>query len=785
MSKRSVAWFLWTAGLACGSAFGQEPVRAFSKYWGEPRRNDGDAICLPGDGCGKAKAAERWLAAGRQPVEDVPGWCMVCDTGELTDVLNCNLDIEIVPSTTTISGSNTFTVMSKKDGLTQFTFRLRNQFVISSAVINGTTNVAVTNPTTTTRVATLDRAYNDGEVFTLKITYAGVPMSIGSFGSVEFTTQNGQPLFQTLSEPYYAYTWWPCKDGDVATNGDNSDKFTAQVAITAPDTMKSVSNGVLQGVDTLSGARKKYRWATNIPTTTYLIFVGSTNYNQWAQTYTYPLPGGGTANMPVEFSIYPANDTPTNRAAWERCLSMLATYRPIYGEYPFVDEKYGIYNFNFSGGEEHQTYTGQGTFSESVTAHELGHQWWGDNITCKTWPDIWLNEGFATYTEALWEERKPGSAGFSAYVAAMVARKPTAVTGTVYRTDVSSATTIFSSNYAYRKGAWVLHQLRKIVGETTFFNILAAYRAQFQGSAATTEDFKAVASAVSGMDLTTYFQQWVYGGGAPAYVSGWNTVNINGQNYLRLRLRQSQTGTVFAMPVDIRVDTASGSQTVTVQNSVTPQWFVVPINATATGIAVDEFQWILTTAKTSEAYVNGPPKIVQAAPPPGAVLASGPASLTVTFSENVNAAAGNFTLVGPSGPVGLTLSYNAANFTATLTPASGLGSGSYSLTVAPAVTSTAAAIGLDGEIVANALPSGNGVTGGAAVWSFTVQGTSCYANCDGSSATPLLTANDFQCFLNRFASGETYANCDGSTGTPVLTANDFQCFLNKFAAGCS
>ncbi len=781
MPKKRLVLLALAAGAA--PALAQTP-KPFPRWWTDPGRNDGDAICLPGDGCGKARAAERLFAAGGRPVEDVEGWCMACDATELTDVLNCNLDIEIVPATSTVSGSNTFTIMSKVNGLTTFTFRLRNQFVISSALINGTTSVAVSNPTTTTRVATLDRAYNDGEVFTLKITYSGVPVSVGSFGSVEFTTQNGQPLFQTLSEPYYAYTWWPCKDGDNQTVGDNSDKFTAQVAITAPDPMKAVSNGTLQGVDTLSGARKKYRWATNYQTTTYLICVGATNYNQWSQTYTYPLAGGGNATMPVEFSIYPANDNATNRAAWEKCVGMIAAYRPYYGEYPFVNEKYGIYNFNFSGGEEHQTYTGEGTFSESVTSHELGHQWWGDNITCKTWPDIWLNEGFATWTEALWEEHKPGSAGLSAYLAAMNARKPTAVTGTVYRTDVSSASTIFSSNYAYRKGAWVLHQLRHIVGDATFFNILATYRNQFQGSAAVTDDFRNVASAVSGRDLTLYFQQWVYGGGAPAYVSGFQTVNINGQNYLKLRLRQSQTGTVFSMPVDVRVDTASGSQTVTVQNSVTPQWFVVPINAPATGIAVDEFNWILTTAKTSEAYVNGPPKVVQASPPPGATLGAPPATLTVTFSENVNATPAGFTLVGPSGPVGFTFAYNAPNFTATLTPTSTLGAGAYTLTCASTITSTAAAIALDGEVTSGVLPSGNGVAGGNAVLAFTIAGTSCYANCDGSASTPQLTANDFQCFLNRFAAGESYANCDLSTGSPTLTANDFQCFLNQFAAGC-
>src|SRR5207249_2165747 len=128
-----------------------------------------------------------------------------------------------------------------------------------------------------------------------------------------------------------------------------------------------------------------------------------------------------------------------------------------------------------------------------------------------------------------------------------------------------------------------------------------------------------VASAVYGQDLTYFFQQCVYGPGAAAYASGWQTFNVNGQNYLRLRVRQTQVGTypVFTMPVDVRVNFASGNQTVTVWNNAATEWYVVPITAPATGIVVDENSWILTTSNTVEAYVNGPPKIVQAAPLPG------------------------------------------------------------------------------------------------------------------------------------------------------------------------
>jgi hypothetical protein len=760
---------------------------------GQSKRRDGDALVPIGQGCSKAAAAARWFAAGQPPEEDPEGYCAVCDTVELTDVLNCALDVELFPSTSSISGSNTFTIMSKMDGLTTFTFRLRSQFVISAATINGSTAVPVANPTTTTRVATLDRAYNNGEIFTLRIDYSGVPQSVGSFGSVQFTTQNSQPLFQTLSEPYYAYTWWPCKDGDNATVGDNSDKFTSQVSITAPDTLTSVSNGLLQGVDVLSGSRKRYRWATAYPLSTYLVFINSTVYNQWEQDYTYPLPGGGNGVMPVQFSIYPANDTGAHRTAWANCLNMLAAYRPFYGEYPFINEKYGIYNFNFSGGQEHQTYTGEGTFSESVTAHELGHQWWGDNITCKTWPDVWLNEGFATYTECLWEEHKPGSTGLPAYLAAIQARRPSAVSGTVYRTDVSNAATIFSSTYAYDKGAWALHQLRHVVGDNTFYAILAAYRSAFQGSAATTDDFKNVASSVFGQDLSWFFNEWVYGPGAVAYAAGWQTIAVNGQNYLQLRIRQTQTPTypVFTMPVDVRVNTAGGNQTVKVWNNAATDWYVVPIAQPATSIVVDENGWILTTANVQEAYVNGPPKIVQAAPAPGQSYApgAGPSQLTVTFSENVATTGADYVLTGPGGPAPLSFSYDGGSFTATLSAGAPLPAGAYMLRVKDTVVSSAASVRLDGEIAdpssPASLPSGEGQPLGDALWAFTVQGLPCYANCDGSTTAPILNVLDFGCFLNRFAAGDTWANCDGSTTAPVLNVLDFACFLNAFAAGCS
>jgi hypothetical protein len=722
------------------------------------------------DGCGKAHALWQRFAAGLNVTDDDGREGPGGPRGDLdqTDVLHNDIDIEVNPAGATITGSNTMTIRSLVNGLTQFTFRLRNNFTITEALINGVVNIPPASIQQTAnygRLIGLDRAYFAGEEFTLLISFTGPAVSRG-FGSIEFASQNGVPLIYTLSEPYYAATWWPCKDGGQSEPGDNADKATLTLAITAPAALKTVSAGLFQGFDELSGSRRRYRWASSYPIATYLVFFSTTNYNQWSQTYSYPLPGGGTGTMPVEFSIYPAADTPGNRAAWELCLPMLEAFRPVFGLYPFVDEKYGIYQFGFSGGMEHQTYTGQGAFGETLTAHELAHQWWGDNVTCRTWHDIWLNEGFATYGEAIWHERKPGSSGLPALHAHMAARRPSAVGDSVYVYDTADFNRIFSSTYSYRKAGWVLHMLRHVVGDATFFQILADYREAFQGSAATTDDFAAVASATSGRDLTGFFERWIYGIGAPTYRYAVQPATIDGQSYLRLYVSQSQQPSygVYDMPIDVRVDYDHGVQTTVIRNDAIAEHFVIPLPGPAMSVMLDEFNWILNEGKLPVGWMNGPPKIVRTAPAPGASFpqSAAPSQVRITFSENVTAAPTDFSVLRGGSSVPFTLAYDAANFAATLSFTAALASGDYSVTINDSVNSTAAAIMLDGELpgstLASVLPSGDGLAGGDAVLTFRVR-PACPADLDNDGAIGLA---DLTILLAHYgtSSGATAADGD-------------------------
>ncbi|HKQ46983.1 MAG TPA: M1 family aminopeptidase [Phycisphaerae bacterium] len=713
-------------------------------------------------GCGKAQALAAAHAA-QDLSEPVPG---LREAMTETDVLHHTLDIEIsnfdtVNNHCTIAGSNATLIESNSPALTQYTFRLRNQYVITSVIITDEfggnpvdITAGLTTPSTTTRVVTLDQSYAEGERFIITISYNGSSESRG-FGSIDVKTQSGTPVVATLSEAYYAYTWWPCKDGDVQVPGDNSDKFTMDFYLTAPNNYVVPSNGLQMGAPlNLGGGRLKYHWHTDYPISTYLVSFAATNYTQWSQTYNYP---GGT--MPVEFYIYPGNDTPGNRTAWENVINMLAVFRTVYGEYPFINEKYGHYNFNFGGGMEHQTITGLGTFSESTIAHELGHQWWGDMITCKNWNSIYLNEGFATYSECLWYERKvdPENPDFAAYKSAILARKPSSAGGTVYVSDAGTASmnTIFSSDNSYRKGAWVLHMLRGAVGDAAFFEILTDYRAAFEFSAASAQEFASLASASSGQDLSTFFDQWVMRPGAPTYQYGWQSVNVNSQNYLLAHINQTQTTTdypkVFEMPVPLRLTIGGSPQTVTVMNDGNgvlevpeqadegAEWFVVPVSGNVTALAFDPDEWILRVATPSSvAYVPGPPKIVQTVPAPGAgvVQTISPSQLTVWFHTPVNTANAHYSLVGDvNGPQTVSIVSGANVNPVVINTAAPLPPDNYSLTVTSGgVTAVNSGLALDGEVAdpldPASLPSGDGTIGGNAVIRFEVTPCSVLADID-------------------------------------------------------
>jgi aminopeptidase N len=294
---------------------------------------------------------------------------------------------------------------------------------------------------------------------------------------------------------------------------------------------------VLDDAEILSDPdRIKYIYSTDYELSTYLVFFATALYNTWNETYFH-----SSGAMPVNFYVTPDEDNTTNRELWNKCVEMLEVFGEIYGPYPFIEERYGIYYFGFGGGMEHQTLTGQGGFGESLTAHELGHQWWGDMVTCRTWQDIWLNEGFASYSEALWEENQSGGSAddLRNYMDNVLAPFDSSDSVFVPEESLEEVGRIFSYATTYQKAAWVVHMLRGVMGDELFFNMITEYRARYEYGAADTEQFRAICEEIYGSDLEWFFRPVdLWNGGSEL------SVKLDAGHLWRRRLPADHAGTV-------------------------------------------------------------------------------------------------------------------------------------------------------------------------------------------------------------------------------------------------
>ncbi len=430
-------------------------------------------------------------------------------------------------------------------------------------------------------------ALANGEDFSVTVDYQGSPVGAGFQGLTFDTHGNNEPIISSLSEPYFARSWWPCKD----VPSDKAD--SANINITSEDDLIPVSNGTLVNTVDNGNGTHTYFWQVRYPITTYLISVAISDYTHLHDTYTAM--NGDT--MRLDYFLYPeqaSNSYYTNNVYQTNQMIQIFAHR--YGEYPFIQEKYGMASFDWGGAMEHQTISSMGAYAPSIIAHELSHQWWGDMVTCKTWQHIWLNEGFASYSEAIYYEAIAGESRYHNVMASMAYRGA----GTVFVQDTTYWPNIFDDNLVYNKGAWVLHMLRHVVGDSTFFDILAAYRNQYYMSTATTEDFRDVSEAVSGINLHPFFHQWIYESGVPNYdYCLWTNQTTTGYttNVCVDQTQVPREGPLFVMPIDIYLSNDAGDDTtIVVQNDVKDTVYTFAMDWRPTSIALDPDQWILKTA---------------------------------------------------------------------------------------------------------------------------------------------------------------------------------------------
>lgn len=475
---------------------------------------------------------------------------------EKIDIGYYKLNLDISYAQKYLKGEATISFKAKATISTCF-LDLKNTLHVDSIKL-GTKKLAFTQETAKINI-TLDKSYTENQTISLVIYYQGSPVA-SAFGSFTFSTHGSgtpAPVVWSLSEPYGAPDWFPCKD-TPADKADSSD-----VWITMPKAFVSVSNGTLAKVLDNSNGSRTYQWKNRYPIAHYLISIACSNYTEYKNYYKY----SATDSMVVTHYIYPQNFSSNVKNQLDQTPFMLKLFSEKYGQYPFINEKYGHAQCGFGGGMEHQTCSSMGSFGSSLVAHELAHQWFGDKITCKSWEHIWLNEGFATYSEAVYAEAIGGK---NAYLTTMNSNMVFAkrAVGSIFVKNIANENEIFGFNRSYAKGSVVLHMLRGIVGDEKFFKTLQNYlTSPLAYNSATTEDFQKVAEQTTGLNLDYFFKEWIYGESYPKYSYGWTTTKTtDGSSVVTLKVTQTKNTSpeYFSMPVDIKIITTQGETITTV-----------------------------------------------------------------------------------------------------------------------------------------------------------------------------------------------------------------------------
>lgn len=496
----------------------------------------------------------------------------------VVDLQTVALDLTIDPVSQEIAGQATYRAIALEN-LTALPIELSAQLIVTQAQVNGQP-VAFRQEAPYVLLISLNDPLAKGEIFTFRVSYAGAPPSQG-FGSVGQATIENSQLWWTLSQPYGARDWWPVTER-------LQDKIdTTTITIRTPELYKGVANGLLISDISEFGLRvTTYRHT--YPISPYLIAVAVAPYQLIADTVHLQ-----QGQLPVNNYVLP-HEVNEVREPLDRFNAAFVYLDSLFTPYPFMSEQYGHARFGWPGGMEHQTISFIGSYNYELLVHELAHQWFGDWITCGSWQDLWLNEGFATYISGLAYERFYKDLYWGQFLQVREQRILEQPGGSVFRRDTTSVSELFDVRLTYFKAAWVLHQLRWVIGDEAFFAGCRGYLndPDLQGEYATTADLQFHMEQSSGKDLSEFFTDWVYGEGYPKYRIEWSQQD----NQVRLSLAQTTSHTsvnLYEMPLPLQLIGPNTDTTVIIDLQKPVQHTTILWDQPIQGILFDPENWLL------------------------------------------------------------------------------------------------------------------------------------------------------------------------------------------------
>lgn len=431
------------------------------------------------------------------------------------------IDLEVSDSSTFINGSVTIKIKPLSAILDTFVCELMDVYHIDSVKVQNKLVTGYAHDAELLFIPVPEVNSSDPEI-SVRIFYHGQSSVTGFFSGISnglHAIYNTRVTY-TLSEPFQAYQWFPSKQNLY----DKAD--SAWIFITVDSSLMAGSNGLLTKITPLPGGQKRFEWKTKYPIAYYLLSFSVAEYQDYSfyvrmdsdsiliQNYIYKYPGL----------------LQNEKNNIDKTAELIKVFSNKFGPYPFRNEKYGHCLAPLGGGMEHQTMTTLNSFKSDLVAHELAHQWFGNYVTCATWQDIWLNEGFATYSEYIALEELASQEEAYSFLRKIHQRAVNDPQGRVYldENETKSEWRIFSGDLSYNKGASILHMLRnELDDDELFFRIIQKYLVTFSDSVATGMDFIQVAENEAGLDLKWFLDQWYFGRGYPVFTGTWRQKNGN------------------------------------------------------------------------------------------------------------------------------------------------------------------------------------------------------------------------------------------------------------------
>jgi len=508
---------------------------------------------------------------------------VVIASQENFNVTYYEIDIAIDPVGEIVSGSVTVQALSKIVGLTAITLDFYDNMQVDSVIGNAQSYVHANDVIE----ISLDNVYNNEELFEVTVFYHGHPDSRATYARpMVFQQIAGCTIVCTESCPYYARCWWPCKD----TPSDKPD--SVDIKVTAPEKYIVASNGVRMSIESVEGDLRTHHWQVKNPIATYLITITLYEYYEFSDVYV----NAHNDTLPLMYFVFPHSYTSAVEKVINLVPDMIEILSRYYGEYPYPDEKYGMAQYVGDwAAMEYQTlscFNSSYISDEETVLHELSHQWWGDCVTPANFHHTWISEGFAVFSEALYWGEVNGVNAYFNHMNSMTTNFTKK--DTLYQHDISNPYEVYPA-IVYYKGAWVLHMLRHVLGDSLYWESLHQYFDLHKYSSATTEDLQAACEAVYGESLEWFFHQWVYEPSYPTYNFGWWQEELENSNY-KISGFIDRVDTDFKMPLDVTAKTelAESTQVVWVDDSTA--YFEIILDQPATDVTLDEHNWVLKTA---------------------------------------------------------------------------------------------------------------------------------------------------------------------------------------------